>query len=390
MRSRDPARESSWLPVLFAVAVALTPEFDLYGIPKLRLSDLLLLPLLLSCLEGRRNDPRFPFTGLMVVVMLWDFTTLLTCSPQLLPGAFYLGKRAAYFAICWAGYRIGLTRAAERTLWALLVGGAAFSLTVVLQLPYLGAGTQFRASGIIDGQESSTALFVVVILGLASGLWPSASTSSRRLAVLTALVAGVGALLATGTRGGLLCGLLLLTLHWWAGKRSTMLAWVALGAGLLFWGMTPPEIQSRFLALTPELTVAYEGGELDAGSSSVAARVLVAQTVWNEWIPESPMGTGTRSLGVIDNFYLTEWVYHGAVGLALFVLLLGSLLTATWRAAAQECSPTARSLHLAGWAALVALAAAGLSAESFYLIRPIEALMLLVGVVLGMERRPSP
>ena len=102
------------------------------------------------------------------------------------------------------------------------------------------------------------------------------------------------------------------------------------------------------------------------------------------------MGTGTRSLGVIDNFYLTEWVYHGAVGLALFVLLLGSLLTATWRAAAQECSPTARSLHLAGWAALVALAAAGLSAESFYLIRPIEALMLLVGVVLGMERRPSP
>jgi len=125
------------------------------------------------------------------------------------------------------------------------------------------------------------------------------------------------------------------------------------------------------------------------GSSSLANRVVGAQFVFNNLVLASPLvglGTGYKRLGLIDNFFLAEWVYHGFIGLFLFMMLVWQFATVLRTSIRETSSPEIKASATGVLAGLCAVTVAGLSSESFYLIRPMEALMLLVGLAAGGAR----
>lgn len=402
----DPA-----LPMLlFAVAVAVSPEFNFLGFPKVRVSDLL-LPVLLMVFAGARateapgdrrsarlrKKPPIPLLGPMVGILLWDLSSYFLFSPDepLRIGALYLVKRAEFFLI----YLLGVLAVTSPWAWIRIItpfmmAAPILNLSVLWQLhsnPELR-----RASGIIEGQETSTALFIVVVLGAALGAWPSMKDRRERGALLLAGVTGVAALMATGSRAGLLCGLVVALLQILRDRknRGSMLAVLVLLASFA-WIAMPEKVLERFERGPEEIASAWRGLVVNpeempsAGSSSVAARVVIGQRVLQEVIPQSPifgLGTGRLALGLVDNMYLTEWIYHGMVGLFLFGTLLVSMFSLLGGIRRKARDPLLKSLAGSMQSVLVALIVSGLAAETFYLIRPMEAYMLLLGLVVGRSR----
>jgi O-antigen ligase len=121
----------------------------------------------------------------------------------------------------------------------------------------------------------------------------------------------------------------------------------------------------------------------------VVARLAIARHVLEEFIPRSPifgLGTGRLNLGAVDNMYLCEWLYHGLVGLVLLIVLLWALGRTLLDIHRTARDPLLKGLAGSFHGVLVALVVSGLAAETFYLIRPMEAFMLLVGLIVGRSR----
>lgn len=411
--SRVHRLDPSWAMLLYAVAVAVSPEFDFLGVEKVRVSDLILPVLLLLFMgaratEVRRNrrnglpQPRgpIPLLGPMGILLLWDLASYAMFSEEgpLGIGAMYLAKRAEFFVVYFMGVMVVTSEWAwERIIRLFVLAAPILNLSVLWELhskPEL-----HRASGIIRGQETSTALFIVVVLGLVMGAWPVVRRQRERWALMLAAGTGMAALLATASRAGLLCALLVAFLQAWRERRRRL----GMLAGLILitsasWFLMPQTVQDRFERVPDELTSAWRGLVVDAsqmpsaGSSSVAARILIAQRVLSEVIPRSPvfgLGTGRLVLGLVDNMYLTEWIYHGLVGLALLVVFLWTMGSTLKRIRNEARDPLLQGLAGALLTVLVAFSISGLAAETFYLIRPMEAYMLLVGVVVGRSRLPE-
>lgn len=401
--------DPSWPMLGFVVAVAISPEFNFLGVPKVRVSDLL-LPLLLLVFVGakstevrrsrhgrRDRSPAIPLLGLMLAVLAWDLTAWALFSEEAprREGAMYLVKRAEFFLIYFLGVSAVTTEWAwTRIMRLFVIASPLLSLSVLWELqsrPELQ-----RASGIIKGQETSTALFLVVVLALVLGVWPFMREPAERMALLLAAGLGVAALLATGSRAGMLCALLVVLLQVLRDRRRRSgLFLILLLAAVPTWFFMPERLQERVTTAPEEIASTWRGLVVDpqempsAGSSSVAARALIAQKVISEVIPRGPLlglGTARMPLGLVDDFYLTEWIYHGAVGLALFMALLWNMSSLLARLRDQASVPLLTGLGSAMHSVLWAFMASGLAAETFYLIRPMEAYMLLVGLLVGRER----
>lgn len=402
--TRRRQNTSSGLIALFAFAIAVTPEFDFLGIPKVRVTDLL-LPLILLTVGSnviRKNGPngkprKFPFTALFANIICWDLCSLfLFGSADIRPGIFYLAKRVAFFLIAYMGYAAvdsmeSFTKIIRGLLWACPI----LCLSVLLEARYKSddglSGDAMRASGIIEGQQASTAMFIVIVLCLCGGLW--AATENKTPLLVTVLL-GIAAIFATGTKGALLSGgfaMLILALA--PGRARIPLHYLILPI-VLGWIILPDRLRDRLMGVAPEISQVYAGLTEDsslmpsAGSSSLASRIVTAQAVMTDLIPQSPLlglGTGFKHLGSIDNFYLTEWVYHGLVGLILFLILIRKMLMLFLESIRNIRAPTGRAAATGMLAALGAMLISGLHAESFYLIRPMECFMLLTGLVAGCQ-----
>lgn len=412
--ARSPRRGShrldpAWPMVAFAIAVAVSPEFNFLGVEKVRISDLLLPILLLVFLgakttevkRGRRTrrtrPPEIPLLGLMLGIMAWDLTVWAMFSEQgpLREGAMYLVKRAEFFLIYFLGVSVVTSEWAwTRIIRLFVLASPILSLSVLWELwtrPELQ-----RASGMIKGQETSTGLFIVVVLGLVMGVWPTVKESGERMALVLAGTTGAAALLATGSRAGLLCAALVVGSQVLRDRRArsgliVILAFVAIPT----WFFMPARLQDRIVGAPGEISSTWRGLVINpeempsAGSSSVAARAIIAREVLTQVIPRGPifgLGTARMTLGLVDNFYITEWIYHGIVGLALFMALVWSMLGLLRKVHEEADSPMLGSIASAMRSVLWALIVSGLAAESFYLIRPMEAFMLLVGLAVGRYR----
>lgn len=399
--------DPSWPMLFYAAAVAVSPEFNFLGFEKVRVSDML-LPVLVLVFVGARateghgarsrriSDP-IPLLAPMILLLAWDAAAYFLFSEQgpLGRGGMYLLKRAEFFVV----YFLGVTVVTSEWAWLRIIrvfslAAPILNLSVLWELysnPHL-----HRASGVIKGQETSTALFIVVLLGLVFGALPHIRGSCERISLSLGALTGLAALLATASRGGLICAGVLVVLEAWRTRKSLIpiLAGLALIA-FPAWLLMPDSVQGRFEGTGMELNQTWSGlvsnpeDMPSPGSSSMVARLLVARHVITEVIPRNPifgLGTGRIGLGAIDNMYLCEWVYHGLVGLALLLGLLWALGRALKKIEAEARDPLLKSMAGSLFSVLVALVVSGLVAETFYLIRPMEAYLLLVGLVVGRSR----
>jgi hypothetical protein len=399
--------DPSWPMLFYAAAVAVSPEFDFLGFEKVRVSDLL-LPMLLLVFVGarategykarrRRVSAPIPLLAPMALLLAWDAAAYFLFSEQgpLTRGGMYLLKRTEFFVV----YFLGVVVVTSEWSWLRII--RVFSLAA----PFLNLSVLWelysnpqlhRASGVIKGQETSTALFIIVLLGLVLGALPHIRGPYERISLMLGALTGAAALLATGSRAGLICaGVLVMAEAMRARKRRIPILAALIFLVLPAWLLMPETVQERFEGTGMEFNQAWAGLVSNpedlpsAGSSSLVARLLVARHVVTEVIPRNPifgLGTGRLGLGIIDNMYLCELVYHGLVGLGLFVVLLWSMGRTLQSISRQAKDPLLKSMAGSLFSVLVTLVLSGLVAETFYLIRPMEAYLLLVGLVVGRAR----
>jgi len=403
-KKKTLAAASPWLISLFAFAIAVTPEFNFLGIPKVRATDLM-LPIILLALSSnlarlpkQRRPPPFPFAPLMIWTLVWDFVCLLVLGEApMSPGIFYIVKRALFFLIAYMGYcAVSSTQGYLQCLRGFLWSSPLLCLSVLLESRFKRETVEtvdaMRASGIIAGQQAQTSLFLVLVLSVCVALWPV--FRQKWLLALTMFL-GMAAIFSTGTKTALFTGsvaLLVLGLGPVRTKLPIPLILVAVAFG---WFLVPESVRERLTGVTPEIQLVWTAVTEDpsvmpsTGSSSLANRVVGAQFVFNNLVLASPLvglGTGYKRLGLIDNFFLAEWVYHGFIGLFLFMMLVWQFATVLRTSIRETSSPEIKASATGVLAGLCAVTVAGLSSESFYLIRPMEALMLLVGLAAGGAR----
>jgi hypothetical protein len=397
--------QAAYLVAVYAIAVGITPEFNFLGIPKVRITDLLLPVILLACSPtpaANSKDPnqQMPLAGFFKLIIFWNICCLAFWGQApWTPGLFYVAKRAIYFLVAYVAFKaVREVNVWNQVVRALVFASPILSFSVLHELGrnidaggILATGEGMRASGIIANQQTSTALYIAVISCIALGAWDAFKDARWRLGTVASLATGCAAIFATGSRGGLACVTLSLVLTAAQNpKRGIKLIIVALFFGAIAWQFTPPELRTRLAGILPETQATITGltsedGKLvEYGNSSITDRALVAQWAWKELIPKAGLigaGAGFKNLGAIDDFYLTEWLYHGLIGMVLFAGLQIALFVGTMRIALRSKDPVEQGVASGVATAVVVMSASGIHADTFYLIRPMEALALLLGLV---------
>ncbi|GMU55469.1 MAG: hypothetical protein AMXMBFR33_46150 [Candidatus Xenobia bacterium] len=410
-RSRTGRLDPAWLITLFAIAIAITPEFEFLGIPKIRLTDLLLPVILVVNIGALRNQPartKKASISLILIIatglIMQNLAALLAFGGAgLFPGLYYLGKRVALFLILYLGYTaVNDVQSWNRVVRALVFTTPLLNLSVIWELSTKIAqggvhatGEGMRASGIIANQQTSTGLFIVILFCLAIGMWGAYLDPAWRFGVLIAFSSGCLALLATGSRGPMASAVLAIVLLAAMNPRRGLGLAIFLGSiGAISWVVTPDALRDRLGGIVPETRATLAGladPELmpEWGGSSIADRAITAHQALVYYIPKAGLmglGAGYRPLGAWDNFWLTECVYHGKVGLLVFLTLFLAALGLLIREIRAARDPAEKGAAQGVTAALLVMAASGIHADSFYLIRPMEALMLLLGLVAARSR----
>lgn len=396
---------TGWV-ICMAFCISFLPDLTVLQQDKLRTSDFGLI--LVLCLATRMFSPRriwqdlreFPLARWFLLLLAWDLLCLFLSGNRWMTGSLYLVRRATFFLMAYAGFVAARGERSFRAVsGAFLLSTALLTLSVLLDVAqkwryseYL-MREQLRADGLFFlGQEFSSGLTQLLALCLWIALWPVL----RRgwLLLLVVVPPTILAVLCSGTKTLLFA--LLFVLASSLRRQSRLPLWIPgclLIVGLL---LTPSGLRQRLLESGHEVvqvarTLAGAEVTLDPKESSLAARLANVSYAAQVLIPKSPWlghGTGQPPLGYLDNFYLTEAVHHGIPGLVLFLALLyrvhrqllqSARSTLAWEAAA------ARGLQ---WA-LATLLLAGVACESFYLVRPMEAFWLLVGLHFGLARPTS-
>lgn len=407
MRPNRAEVDGTLLILLYVVAVVVTPEFTFLGIPKIRVSDLLLIPILVYMIGSLPNAHTLkaaqPLLAPFAALLLWDLIVLVQfgTGEQRLYGFFYLAKRFSYALTFVIGVLVVRSQQGwERLVGMLLMATPILSLSVLYSMNVLTPVAEAqRGSGTIAAQEGSTALFLVVLLLLTLGVLLVSRSGLLRVASLATLALGVPALLGTGTRGALVdlvAGALVLELLRRSFRRSAAIFVLVSLVLATSWVYLPAGLRERLGDTVPQIVEAWvhlEKSEQLAGGNSVAARYISNRDAFNNYVVSHPvtgLGTACRPLGFTDNVYLTEWVYHGLIGLGLMLFLLyrlGRLLLRAYRGAEDSLEKGVMAGTLAGFAAM---ALAGFHSDSFYLIRPMEAFMLLAGLAVGRAGLSRP
>jgi hypothetical protein len=347
--------------------------------------------------KNAKDKSTIPLAGLMLGIISWDLICLgLLGQAKLFPGIFYIGKRLVYFLVFATGVRVSkLVPRFTPVVYSLLLSSPVLGASILLEQRLHAGELDYRASGMIKQQEASTAYFCVFILGLCMAVWPHVQSKLKQTLLLVVLAAALQSLLATGTKGGLiLFGLISAGLLVKQGKSSVVLFILLIPMMAMGWAYTPVSIQQRFDRIQNESLTAWDslsdGVEgLQGGGDSVADRLIAANYVLNTLIPESPIwgsGTGAHGLGFVDDDYLTEWVYHGLVGLLLWLAFQIALGQQLWIATRVIVHPIERGVANGMLLIFLSYSVGCLTADMFYLIRPCEAFFLIAGLVVGRSQ----
>ncbi|MHB2020732.1 MAG: O-antigen ligase family protein [Candidatus Xenobia bacterium] len=405
--------DSAVLFVLYVVSIPLSPQFELFGIPDIRVSDLLLvLTIIAISLEAGNPASKAvwrppPLVQLMGAVIFWSMLRIFVLpdydygSPQMLLGFFYCLKRVEYFTIFLVVYWICLKPNRVSSALTLLQAAAiGFNLLVMFDFYRHLGEPDYRASGFGTDQPNQAAIFIVGVATIAIASMVHLKKHNRALSI-TVLITSAPALIATASKEGLVCAVVIGCFASFRKKAwGLLLTTIIIGAVLL--PFFPTAVRDRFSGMGTEAQVTWQGLEdptlmPTAGTYSLSDRVLMVQYVVTNLLPEcfwTGLGMGSRHLGANDDFYLYEWVENGIVGLALFLWLLRDIWQLIGRAR-QARDNLAVVLGEVLGPFFVILLLDGFASEVFYLVRPMELFFLLLGVLAAQVAttqglRPAP
>src|SRR5574341_462571 len=254
---------------------------------------------------------------------------------------------------------------------------------------YVLAFNETRASSIFDGYTIHFAAFSLIFVSTAVALMLVKRV--RAVPGIGLVVVGALGVLMTQTRGAVL-GLIVLavSLLFVVTKKRLYVGGLFLGTvavGLVL--VTFPERFVRLHVFLPLLSL-----DMDATKELILADVNVADRIrvgWGEgirlWTMSPILGHGAIG-GLSDTQFIPELYQRGALGLVLFVLIIGLVLRRAIQVVrSKDGGPGERAVGFVVYLSTFALLGMGISFVPVWASRPAELYWSLVGLLLRSSRR---
>ena len=364
------------------IAIGLSPEYTIMGIPNFRYEDVVIPILLLVWLSKHvmtraRLQPTDLKLPLLVIVFVSLFSSLnnhLYSGLDLAGALLRFGKSIEYYVIFLLVLNTLHTKADIRGFYVLmLLASALVGLFGLMQWSTHGGGDGFRLPGPRGETANILGGYYVFHICLALGLMVRIKASARPLLLLylAIMLVPVGLTLSRTSYVALIIGVVTI----WGVSRSSSIGW-PLSFMLLFTLFVPEAVSDRF-----ETIFGVFSGDVP---SSWQARVAG----WGLYVPaalERPLfghGVGSRSLGAVDSEYVLQLYSLGIVGLGAFLWLITRCLKTSYRLQKQaEGDPWIQGFALGYFGGAVSLLAHSIAATTFTTIRTTEPFFFATGIL---------
>lgn len=364
------------------LAIGLSPEYTVFGIPNFRYEDVI-IPILLMVwlsrhiLNRARLQPTDLKIPLMVIVFVSLFSSLnnhLYSGLDLSAALLRFGKSIEYYLIFLLVLNTLRTKADIRGFYVMmLLASALVGLFGLVQWSTHGGEAGFRLPGPRGETANILGGYYVFHICLALGLMVRLKPSSRPILLLylAVMLVPVGLTLSRTSYVSLIIGVVTI----WGVSRSSSIGW-PVAFIMLFALFVPETVSQRF-----ETIFGIFSGDVP---SSWQARVAG----WRLYVPaalERPLfghGVGSRSLGAVDSEYVLQLYSLGIVGLSAFLWLIVRCLKTSFRLNKLETQDKwVQGFALGYFGGAVSLLAHSIAATTFTTIRTTEPFFFATGIL---------
>ncbi len=366
------------------LAIGLSPEFELYGIPNFRYEDLIFPIILIIWLsqvvlhrtEFRPTDLKAPILVIIFISLISALSNNIYADLDLRAASLRFGKAVMYYFMMVVVLNGMRSRRDIKAFVALMIISSAFvGLYGLVQFAAEGgAGGGYRLPGPPGETANILGGYFVFHMCLALGLLTQVKGVGRvfLIAYLALMAYPFIMTLSRTSYVALAVGLLAI----WIRSRNHTMAWalILLAAGCL---LAPDYVLDRMLTIADVLM----GRDVSSWDSRVAG--------WTNWfLPQalqSPLlgkGPGSEDLGAIDSEYVLQLNDLGIIGLIAFLVLMFRCIRSAYRLQNINDDDTVLSGFSLGYlGGCVALMVHSLAATTFTTIRTTEPFFFATGLI---------
>ncbi len=300
---------------------------------------------------------------------------------------FNIVKFAEYFLLMFLTVLIARTeRQAKVLLWCgLLTALTVMALGWQMYLRWGDVGAPFQ-----EHREGATyGAYMILVIGLLGGL----ALESRlrvKLTLAALLVASFPPFVGTASRasymGVAVCGVTLLAIA--RQGRGWLVPLLAAGAAFLILN-PPPQVKQKMESTFTGARGTFFGHDVYT-DESVSERLVRYENVMKAWIKHPILGYGITGPAAVEGIYIGELGQMGVLGLGAFLTIAWRILRFGWQIRCGPHPPWMRGLGQGLVAAYAGLMGHALTANTFHLIRVMEPLMLVIGLLLVLQRATGP
>jgi len=363
------------------LAIGLSPEFTLFGIPNFRYEDAV-LPLLLMIWASQHvikkgrlqpTDLKRPLLIIVFVASISSLNNYLYSDLDLMQALLYLGKNIEYYLIFLLVLNALHSRQdAKGFIFLMLLASLLVGIFGLTQWSLYGGTAGYRLPGPSGETANILGGYYVFHICLALGLLAHSRPKMRPILLiyLAIMLIPVALTLSRTSFVALLIGVGTI----WLASRSSLLGIPILMmiCGAIF---VPDYVTERFSTVMG----IFSGDSPSSWTARVAG--------WNHFIPaalERPLfghgiGSGTHA---VDNEYVLQLYNLGFIGLGAFLWLICNCLKTSFRLQKSNCGDVWISGFALGYfGGTVSLLAHSIGATTFTTIRTTEPFFFATGIL---------
>ena len=370
---------------ILLLAIGLSPEFELWGIPNFRYEDLV-FPILFFVWITKHTltKQRFATTNLKLPLLIIVFISLVSSlnnhiyeGLDMRTAVLKFGKSVEYYFIFVIVLNSLRSRRDLHAFIQLMIITSAFvGVYGITQFGLDSGSVGFRVSGPPGETANILGGYYLFHICLAMGLLAHAKPSTRALLIIYLLVM-IFPFVQTLSRTSyvaLLVGFLVIAFM----SRNRILGWMLLVLAMVSL-LSPDNVVDRFLSI-----FGIFSGELP---SSFEARVA-GWKLFSAYAMNAPLlgrGVGTAQLGHVDSEYLLQLHELGLIGLMAFLWMITKCLRTSYQLKGVRREEGADSMlsgfSLGYFGGCLALMVHSIGATTFTTIRTTEPFFFATGIL---------
>ena len=308
-------------------------------------------------------------------------------------GFFFVLKYMEYFVVYFmAANYLRSMKQIRSFLIAMLVTCAIVSLVGLAQIPTGGRITApFEGE---EGEPNTLGGYLVLMLSMVLGLLLTLKERKKKAPLYGLVPLIVVPLLFTGSRGSWLAAIPMYLIFLILSKNKIPLVIGMVFVGLATPALMPEEVKNRFTytfkkeqGYGAQFQEKVGGVTLDTSASArLKSWKAVPQAVMKR-LDFLLLGYGVTGWPFfVDAQYLKVLVDTGAIGLALFLMLIVALMREVWRIYRGTDDPFPKGMALGLLIGTVSMLAHSISTNTFIIVRIMEPFWFLAAMVLALPR----